>query len=213
MLEGNSTNFNNASDDGLSIIISDLENPEEIVSTSMNVNSRFQGRNHLRRRSIRASLQNPFLNDLVITNPNLSNDSLLFSNTDALLDYHSFLQNDINIRPNFSKIKQRYGRILFQAYEKLCSNELIFSSFVIDNIYKKITDSYYNYVKKSPQNTKAKTFIKCLPKLKYILKYTRRYDINDAKNYKDLFFCKMCLDIYEHYYQRFDHPTFNVNTL
>ena len=52
----------------------------------------------------------------------------------------------------------------------------------------------------------TKLFINSLPSLKKIEKFAKDGIVNSDKNKKNLYFLKLCLDIYEHYYKTFDIP-------
>jgi hypothetical protein len=56
----------------------------------------------------------------------------------------------------------------------------------------------------------TKLFMRSLPSLRFISNFARKGYLSKIKFKKDVFFLKLCLDIYQDYYITFDHPCYRI---
>lgn len=92
-------------------------------------------------------------------------------------------------------------------------NKLMNFSILSERVYRKIIDAYLiklSFEKDHPNSffKGTKLFVTCLPTLKYISKYIKKGKMEVEKNKKNIYFIKICLDIYEDYLKTFDYPLF-----
>jgi hypothetical protein len=97
--------------------------------------------------------------------------------------------------------------------KKLLNNKLINFTFLNERIYRKIFEVYFLNIEKEKNDPglmfkQSKLFIKCLPSLKQIAKFIKKENFQLEKNQKNIYFIKVCLDIYEDFYKTFDYPLF-----
>jgi hypothetical protein len=97
----------------------------------------------------------------------------------------------------------------------LLNNRLTTLSLISDRIYRKIIDVYFNKLsieKNKPDSMfrMTKLFIQSLPSLRYISNFVKKGNLSKIKFKKDIFFLKLCLDIYGDYYLTFDYPCYKV---
>lgn len=75
------------------------------------------------------------------------------------------------------------------------------TTFLNEFFYKKTIELYKSLKENNEQNAKKlRKFIKCLPTFYQISSFISKYDLNDLKNKKNVWFIKVCLDILEDYY-------------
>jgi hypothetical protein len=87
---------------------------------------------------------------------------------------------------------------------------------ITGRIYKKILEIFcenFEKEKDSPKLlfSKSRLFIKCIPSLKYIERFVKKIDVN-GKNKKNVYFLKLCLDVYEDYFKNLDFPLYKNYT-
>lgn len=109
--------------------------------------------------------------------------------------------------------REQYGTFLFDTIKKLFDNKLLKNIAINDKIYKVVVEIYFNNLEMEKHNNSAmfketKQYIKCLPTLDTIFNFTNKQSFNLEKNQKNVFFLKLCLDIYENFYKNFDYPLF-----
>lgn len=113
----------------------------------------------------------------------------------------------------FRSSKTLYGSLTISTVKKLLSLKLMHFMLHSDRIFKKVLEVYTNNITIEKEDPKSmfkltKLFIGCLPTLKYIQKFTKKVNFSCEKQKKNIFFLKLCLDIYENYYKTLDFPLF-----
>jgi hypothetical protein len=111
--------------------------------------------------------------------------------------------------------RELYGRLVLVTLKKLINNRLTNLSLLSDRVYRKIIDVYFsklNIEKNKPEDMfkHTKLFIQSLPRLKFIEKFIKKGNLTKLKFKKDIFFLKLCLDIYQNYYATFDFPCYRT---
>jgi hypothetical protein len=56
----------------------------------------------------------------------------------------------------------------------------------------------------------TKQFMRTLPSLRYIANFAKKGNLSKMKFKKDIFFLKLCLDIYQDFYKTFDFPCYKT---
>ncbi len=107
--------------------------------------------------------------------------------------------------------KELYGYFAINTFSKLISNKLTNFSLSSKRIYRKILDTYFtklNIEKNKPSSLfkETKLFMKSLPSLYRINKYAKNGETDCDLIRKNIYFLKLCLDIYENYFKTFDLP-------
>jgi hypothetical protein len=107
--------------------------------------------------------------------------------------------------------KHIYGSITVHVYKKLLKEKLLHPAPFNSSIYRKIIDVYFINLRKEERNagsmfTQTKKFLKCIPKLHYILKFLQKISSFQEPQRKNLYFIKLCLDIHETHLKTFDLP-------
>jgi hypothetical protein len=112
--------------------------------------------------------------------------------------------------------RELYGSLALFTYKNLFKNKLITFSILgnKDRVFKKIYEMYIKNLQIETNDPscmfkKTKQFIKSMPSLKSISKYMEKKSISQERHKKNIFFMKLCLDIYENYYKTFDCPLFD----
>lgn len=144
--------------------------------------------------------------------------------------YSRFLENTLNMdSENFyshSSVldeildlpyqKEQYGKLPMMIFRKMKDNNLIIvPSFTTQTIYKKILDNYFAHIDQDDKNSfsmykNTKTFINYLPKIKKIKKFCDK-EKKDTQKYKQkMMFYKLCLDIFDDYFQKCEIPFYKV---
>lgn len=131
-----------------------------------------------------------------------------------LIEYpNEEILNCFNFNSAYKKI---YGSLTIHSLKKLQENKLADFSMISGRVYKKIIEIYKDNIEKEKESPKlffkkTKSFIKCIPSLKYIERFLKKYETN-RKNKKNVYFLKICLDIYEDYFKTLDFPMFKKYT-
>lgn len=110
------------------------------------------------------------------------------------------------VRRLFSrKAREKYGKVFMMTVIKLISKGLLMIQ-KLEDVYK-IFSHTYNYYKENKKENILVKFIESLPKEKYFYQNMMKKGFNDKKNYKNLLFCKYCIDIYTDYYTKEENFT------
>lgn len=103
-----------------------------------------------------------------------------------------------------------YGHMIKTALNKLMDENLLIYSSTHCSTHQDLVTSYF-FIDKMDM-TRVNDFIKCLPSIKTILKFTYDRDFNAKNNYYNVFFSKLCLDIYEYHLKKYEQPHFMVKS-
>ena len=106
---------------------------------------------------------------------------------------------------HIDEIYDKYGYIGIALYH--CLSELKILKITPDKFHKNIIEFYSKNIEKNTNDTiiTAKNFVECLPDLKLIREIIQTNNITK----KELITFKMILDIYEHFYKKFDGPLYS----
>jgi hypothetical protein len=107
--------------------------------------------------------------------------------------------------------KDTYGSLTITTVKKLTANKLLNFTLINERIYVKILDVYFHNMSHEKENTSSffkmiKLFMNCIPSLKYINRYACKTNFELEKNKQNIYFLKLCLDLYEDYFKTFDYP-------
>lgn len=120
-----------------------------------------------------------------------------------LFDYD---ENGLNDKD--SSIK-KYGILLYRVLRKMISKNILSMSNINEKLTKTIMNKYFSLIYSEKINSsEIKSFISCLPTLKKLKSFISKNNLNSIKNFNNIFFIKMCLDIQENYLKAFDYPLF-----
>jgi hypothetical protein len=108
-------------------------------------------------------------------------------------------------------LKESIGTLAMNTYKKLVSLKFINFTIISERIYRRIVDIYFNRLNVEEVNPASmfittKMFMKTLPSLHKIDKYCKNGKSSSEDVKRNLFFIKLCLDLYEIYYKKFDLP-------
>ncbi len=129
----------------------------------------------------------------------------------------------LNCQNNKTKreITHRFGKLAARTWKRLSDkkyvskfNSLGFRKMFYRKIYFIFSKLLYNvdYKKiKFPYNfERLAQFMKCLPSVKFLIKYVLKIEFSEA-NKKEVVFIKFVMEMLEHYLRKFDYPLYNVN--
>ena len=115
-------------------------------------------------------------------------------------------ENESNQLLFASSFIEKFGRLFMKTLKDLVHLKIVKCPIICDKIYYFIINLYFT---NRDNSTKINTLMKCIPQLKLINKrILQLLPINqnfDEKKLKNLFFIKICLDVYECYYKDFEN--------
>jgi hypothetical protein len=133
--------------------------------------------------------------------------------SDRTLSETSFNQQENCFSAFVNSSKELYGSLTIFTLKKILNVKLLKFTLVSERLYRKILEIYFNNLTQEKEDYKSmfkntKLFISCLPTLKFIRKFILKKTFDSEKNKRNIYFVKLCLDIYEDYLKNFDFPLF-----
>jgi hypothetical protein len=120
------------------------------------------------------------------------------------------LRNPFMLRNNFYDCmtsKEKFGNLSVEAFLKIVDKGLITDIPYSTTIFKKIVIGYKLNLEKDNSRVEnfdenIKSFLKCLPSLKKVRRILQKLSFSDIKNFNDLFFIKIVLDMFYDFYKK-----------
>jgi len=121
--------------------------------------------------------------------------------------------NCLNFNSAYKKI---YGSLAIHSLRKMQDQKLAEFSMISGKIYKKILEIYNENILKERQSpklffNKSRCFMKCIPSLKCVKRFIKNIE-HHKKNKKNVYFLKLCMDMYEDYLKTLDFPMYKKYT-
>jgi hypothetical protein len=107
-------------------------------------------------------------------------------------------------RLNLQKYVSKYNYIDFR--KNFYRNFFIVSS----RLFFKEENKRRNKQNFGQQFEKLSRFIKCLPSMKFLMKFMHKLDFESRNSRRDIIFIKLVIEILNHYYRKYDFPLFEV---
>jgi hypothetical protein len=135
------------------------------------------------------------------------------SSTNRALNENSFNEHNNCYSALVNSSKELYGSLTIFTLKKILNAKLLKFTLVSERLYRRIIEIYFSNLTQEKEDSKSmfkntKLFISCLPTLKFIHKFIQKKTFDSEKNKRNIYFIKLCLDIYEDYYKNFDFPLF-----
>jgi hypothetical protein len=105
------------------------------------------------------------------------------------------------------------GNLLYRTYQKLLAKNILRLTDLNEKLTKTILGIYQMNIQleeiKSLNTIKdTKNFISCLPSLNKLKKFIEKINLNTSKHRNNIYFIKICFDIYENFLKKYDFPFF-----